>query len=775
MHSERIRLRGRVQGVGMRPTLYRLALRHGLRGQVHNDAQGVELCLYATSSAITAFLEALPAALPPLARLDTVERQRLEPSGPAPTGFGIAASPKRADSGGAGAVVLPDAASCPACIAESRDPAQRRYGYPFTNCTHCGPRLSIQNQVPWDRGATSMAPFALCAACAAEYADPADRRFHAEPVACPRCGPHCWLTDAQAVVLAEAASALAAAAASLRAGRIVAIKSLGGFHLAGDARDQALLARLRAGKQRPAKPLAVMVRDLAMLEGVVALDGPAVAALRDVAAPIVLLPRLPGCPWPEALAPGLEQLGVMLPSTPLQHLLFDQLDFPLVMSSGNRSGQPPCTDNAQALRELAGIADEFLLNNRDIVNRVDDSVVQLAAGRPRVLRLARGLAPAQHRHLWQAVPPILAMGAQLKASFALLRKRDWVLSSHIGDLEQAASLQDYASSLRRFCQLYDFAPEHVAVDAHPGYVSHRLGETLAAQHGARLIKVQHHHAHAVACLVEHGLAPSRGPWLAVCLDGLGYGENGELWGGEFLRVDYRGFTRLGRWRPAALIGGTAALREPWRNLYAVIAACGGWARFCAEQADGVCSALQTQPPQRLQAMLDQQINSPLCSSVGRSFDALAALLKLTPARLSFEGEAAMRVQAAAASSTDTQAYPCALTWRDGLLELDWRPMWAQIFADRRQAVSAPTVAARFHQGLAAAIVGACAQLASQFDCAPQVVLCGGVFQNRLLLEACERGLRAQDLQACCAAQVPSNDAGIALGQAFIAAAQVQSA
>ncbi len=768
MPAERIRLQGRVQGVGMRPTLYRLARERGLRGAIRNDGQGVELDLHGPAEGLEDFLAVLPGALPPLARLDAMQRQPLAQA--TPKTLAIEAS----TATGCGAVVLPDAATCPDCLAEIRDPRARRYRYAFTNCTHCGPRLSIQQRIPWDRPGTSMAGFGLCPACAAEYADPADRRYHAQPIACPDCGPRCELRDAQGAVLASGAPAIDAAAGLLRQGKILAIKGLGGFHLACDAREPGLLQRLRQRKRRPAKPLALMLRDLGAVERQVRLGDEARAWLVHPAAPIVLLPRRSDCGLPAELAPGLDQLGVMLPHTPLQHLLLEAFDGPLVMTSGNRAGEPPCVENDEARERLVEVADAFLLHDRPILNRVDDSLLQLVRGRPQVLRAARGFAPCQRRHASASIPPVLALGGQLKACFALLRERDWIVSQHIGDLEQADNLRDFEIALARYQTLFDFTPAAIAVDAHPAYLSRQLGRNLSRRFGLPLIAVQHHHAHAVSVLAEAGRQPEQGPWLALSCDGLGYGENGELWGGEFLSVNFESARRLGRWRPAALLGGVAGLREPWRNLYAVLDQLGGWTALSARYPGLARRLSWPQPPALLDQLLRDGEHCPPCSSLGRAFDALAWLLGLSPDRISYEAEAALRLQARAQQSTLPDRYTLVQDKVGDLWELDWRPLWRAMLDDAEAERSAAEIAGAFHRALAEGLVALAARILDEQGLGRDVVLCGGVFQNPLLLELCERALMARGLRALSAAELPGNDGGLALGQAWVAASRLKA-
>lgn len=767
MRIERIQLQGRVQGVGMRPMLLGLARQYALKGQIRNDGHGVELLLGGPAAALDAFLAALPLQLPRLARLDAVHRETVDTVGTLPSELSIVAS----DADGIGAIVLPDAASCEACVRETLHPGSRRQGYAFTNCTHCGPRLSIQAHIPWDRPHTTMARFGLCAACSAEYHDAQDRRFHAQPIACPQCGPQCQLQTPDGGLKRQGAQAVDETVLALKRGQIVAIKGLGGFHLACDATNPHAIDSLRRRKQRPSKPLAIMVRDRAMLDGLVSVNAMAGSCLESPAGPIMLLPRQRSCGLPDALAPGLEQLGVMLPTTPLHHLLLHGVGRPLVMTSGNVSGEPPCIENDEALMRLQAVADLFLVHDRPILNRLDDSVVQLVDEQTQVLRLARGLAPAQQPHEWADAKPVLALGGMLKSSFALLRARDLILSQHIGDLDRMRNLQDYENALQRYFGLYHFQPAAIAVDAHPGYPSHQLGRRMARTRRLPLICVQHHHAHAVAVMAEAGLRPDSGPRLAVCFDGLGYGDEGELWGGELLQVDFHRYSRLGRWRPAALIGGDAAQREPARNLLAVLDQLGGWADFAAEHPGPAGRLRWQQPPQQLLGLLQRGLNVLPSSSVGRNFDALAALLGLAPAQQSYEAEAALRVQAAASRARTVPSFEIELQICDGLLELDWRSLWRQLLAATAAQQPVEEMAAGYHQAIAKAVAQACRQLVDRAELPAEVVLCGGVFQNGLLLKLCRSALRAQGMNALFARAFPAGDGGLALGQAWVAAAR----
>jgi hydrogenase maturation protein HypF len=765
-----------VQGVGLRPTVWQLAREHGLRGWVGNDGAGVTAVLCGAQDAISGLIEALRRAPPPLARIDAIERVSVAIP-PDCTGFRIIESHTDAVHTG----IVPDAATCPECLAEILDPASRRFRYPFANCTHCGPRLSIIEAIPYDRATTTMRAFPMCAACAAEYGDPADRRFHAQPIACAACGPRVWLEPAH-----PDADAINTACTLLLAGGIVGIKALGGFHLACDATDAAAVARLRRTKRRDEKPFALMARDLDVIRRFALVTDADAAALGSVAAPIVVLeakaepPRdrpdvadvrsLPG------VAPGLTSLGFMLPSTPLHHLLLHGIDRPVVMTSGNLADEPQCIGSNEALTRLHGIADHILLHDRDIARRVDDSVVRVMGGAVRVLRRARGYAPAPLPLPpgFSTAPPLLAMGGELKNTFALLRDGEAVLSHHMGDLENAPTFVDYRRSIEQYRALFAHRPGVIAVDCHPDYLSTKHGHVLAAQEGLPVITVQHHHAHFAACLAENAVPLDSEPVLGVVLDGLGWGDDGTIWGGEFLLGDYGGFRRLACLKPVAMPGGAQAIREPWRNAYAHITEALRWPAFIAAYGHTeVARYLGEKPLSVLDGMIARSVNTPLSSSCGRLFDAVAAASGLCRDRALYEGQAAMMLEAVAdpaAANEERAAYPFAVaeTSPAALLHLDPTPMWHALLQDIAAGTPVPLIAGRFHAGLAIAIV----RMVATLHTSCRVALSGGVFQNKLLLELVTRRLTAQGLDVLTHRLVPANDGGLALGQAVVAAARV---
>ncbi len=761
-----MRVRGLVQGVGFRPTVWRLAVDAGLSGDVLNDAEGVLIRLSCSRDRLDRFAKDLRANMPPLARIDGIEiardAGRLETKG-----FAIAASAK----GVARTGILPDAATCRDCLDDITDPRNRRFRYAFTNCTNCGPRVSITRAIPYDRQNTAMAAFRMCVLCQKEYDDPANRRFHAQPNACPDCGPQLALVDRAGKPVAGDPIELAAGA--LMSGKILAIKGLGGFQLACDATSTAVVDILRSRKRRVAKPFALMARDLDQVACFVRLPAAAKAALTSAEAPIVLAERRGNAPPLAAgIAPGQNRLGFMLPNTPLHHLLLDQVGGPLVMTSGNLSNEPQVIDNDTALSRLGAIADLWLRHDRDIVNRLDDSVVQIMDGETRSLRRARGFAPAPlplHPGFARA-QPVLACGADLKNTFCLLKDGMSVVSQHMGDMENTRSHRDFRENLGLYSETHDFTPATVAVDAHPGYFSARIGAKLAALHDAQLIEVQHHHAHVAATLAEHGHGPDTQPVLGVVLDGSGYGADGTIWGGEFLLADFRDYRRLAHFAPLALAGGEQATQQPWRNTFAhLLAVYGPDPLAKIERQYGalpILKDLRAKPTAMLAQMIEAKLNAPLASSAGRLFDAVAAALGICFDQIDFEGQAAMHLQSMAEQHPkETGAYPV----KTGPI-LEWHGLWHGLLADIAAAVPAPVIAARFHNSLCNAVLGQVHAL-SELHQYSAVVLTGGVFQNRLLLTRIKDGLIAQGFEVLTPRRFPANDGGISLGQATVTAAR----
>ena len=782
--SLEVRVRGRVQGVGFRPTVWRLSRALGLCGEVFNDSEGVFIRLWGAEQQITIFLDRLRQEPPVLARIDSVECT--EGRGNMPPDFRIAPSVE----GRAHTQIAPDAAICRACAAEILNSRERRANYPFTNCTHCGPRLTIVTEIPYDRANTTMAPFPMCAACEAEYTDPGDRRFHAEAIACGACGPRIALRrlDGHAPDLEKLSGeeCLATARRLIMSGAILALKGLGGYHLACDATNFDAVSRLRRLKRRDAKPFALMARDLGVIRDYCAVGEEEERLLISSAAPIVLLNTRGGKRLPPVVAPSLNALGFMLPTTPLHLLVMQGFAGPLVMTSGNLSDEPQAIDDNDARERLAAIASYALVHDRRIANRVDDSIVRVMAGRARVLRRARGYAPAPLRlpSGFESAPQLLAFGGELKAAFCLLKDGEATLSQHQGDLEDERTLDDYRKNLALYARLFDHRPVAFVVDSHPDYVSSKFAREQGLATSTPVMEAQHHHAHVAACLAENGRPLDAPPVLGVVLDGLGFGDDGTIWGGEFLLADYRGYQRLGALRPVPMPGGAQAVREPWRNLYAHLAALMDWPEFARHfsQLD-LCAELSKRPLPTLEAMMRSGVNSPMASSCGRLFDAVAAALDICPDRQAYEGETGARLEAIVDESElrngdEAHCYSFSLSLRSpaGPQYLEPATMWRALLDDLMTRAPPPIIAARFHKGLAAAIVAMTKQLAQNdsvrarlFD---TVALSGGCFQNHILFAEVLRRLEQAGFKVLTHAEVPANDGGLALGQAAIGAARL---
>lgn len=794
MRQEEIRVRGTVQGVGFRPTVYRLAKAYGLKGNVCNDGEGVLIRVAGQAESIEAFVQQLQTECPPLARIEEViRRPDLNPLNL--EDFVITSSINSAVH----TSIAADAATCPQCQQETLNPFERWYRYPFTNCTHCGPRLSIVRAVPYDRVNTSMAKFLMCPDCAKEYERVENRRFHAQPVACHACGPKAWLerTDGQPITASmfSMLDDVDAVCTLLQKGFIVGIKGIGGIHLACDATNETAVQLLRDRKQRYHKPFALMARDLQVIEEYCTPNSQEKQLLASPIAPIVLMESSGKKQIAPSVAPGQKTLGFMLPYTPLHHLILKRMNRPIVLTSGNLSDEPQCIDNDEAREKLGKIADYFLLHNRDIVNRVDDSVARVVAGKIQVLRRARGMAPTPIRlpSGFKNAPQILAMGGELKNTFCLLRDGQAILSQHLGDLENAAAFQAYQETLNLYLNLFAHKPEAIALDLHPEYLSTKFGKELAAANQLTSYNIQHHHAHIAACMAENGIPlNSSSLLLGVALDGLGYGDDATLWGGEFLLADYRKFKRLATFKPVAMIGGEQAIYQPWRNTYAQLTASFDWNYL--EQKYGeleLIKFLNKKPRNLLNQMLDRGINSPLSSSCGRLFDAVAAAIDICREECSYEGQAAIEMEAIVDinilnNDEETLAYPFQIVTLEESREfvlcrdvtsnistfyIEPQPMWEALLADLQQKIPQSIIAAKFHKGLAKAIAAMVNQLCSHLGI-HQVVLTGGVFQNRILLEQVSGYLQASELTVLTHSLVPPNDGGISLGQAVIAAAQM---
>ena len=867
-----IRAHGLVQGVGFRPTVWRLAQQHGLRGHVLNDGEGVLILAIGVPDRLQRFLDDLKSQPPVLARIDGLI---CEPAmfQDIPCGFTILASATGSVTTG----ILPDASTCADCLAEIFDPVARRYRYPLTNCTHCGPRLTIQERIPYDRSGTTMSRFALCPACAAEYENPRDRRFHAQPIACHACGPKVWLerTDHNQIAIQALTrlDAVDAACTLLQQGRIVAIKGLGGMQLACDATREEAVSRLRRKKARDGKPFALMARDLRVIRDYCEVSEQEQSLLESPAAPMVILERRlstglahiihdgssrnrqgatrdghteapaaeahlkqyveaasdeparqhadkphaglsqPGHPLlpdsngshggcsrsghelcglePElpstiapSVAPGLRTLGFMLPNTALHHLLLQRMDHPIVLTSGNRSDEPQWIDNEEAKAHLGDMADSFLLHDRPIAHRVDDSVVKVMGGAARIFRRSRGYAPAPILlpFGFAEALPVLALGGELKSTFCLLQDGRAILSHHIGDLNDPLTLADYQRAMAQYRRLFVHSPAVLAIDRHPEYRSSKIGRELAATERSTLREVQHHHAHIAACLAEHGVPLEHPPVLGIALDGLGYGDDGTFWGGEFLLADYRTAKRVATFRPVALLGGEQAIREPWRNTYAHLMATFGWECFARHYGGlDLHRYLAGKPRALLDRMIARGINSPLASSCGRLFDAVAAAVGICRDRAGYEGQAAVELEQQVDRRTleeedEASAYPFAISSlkETELPALDPSAMWKALLDDLLRRTPVSTMAARFHKGLARAICAVADQATRGEDggrAIRQVALSGGVFQNQTLFELVVTGLEALGVHVLAHSEIPCNDGGLALGQAVIAAAQ----
>ncbi len=805
--AERLRVRGTVQGVGFRPTVWRIATELGVLGSVINDTQGVLIIAVAKPEVLAQFAQRVRSQAPPLARIEAFERTGVDLPAELPLNFhiGISQGSQRADA--VATVVAADAATCAACVAEIFDPFGRRFRYPLTNCTHCGPRLSFVTGVPYDRPQTTMASFGMCAACRAEYESPADRRFHAQPIACHACGPKVQLKrlDGRAFTIDTSTflDDCDAAGTLLARGQLVAIKGLGGYQLACDATQPEAVARLRALKRREAKPFALLAASVEAVREWCQVSELEALALESSAAPIVLLQRRATLPKPgiaAAVAPGLNTLGFMLPSTGMQHLVLRRMKRPIVLTSANLSDEPQAI-TLDELRQRFGSGIAFVLDHeRDIARRVDDSVVRVVDGAQRVQRRARGQAPAPIALPpgFERAPRVLAYGGELKNTFCLLRDAQALLSPHIGNLADAATHADYRRALHDLQAFFAFTPQLRACDAHPEYLSTKLAHDDAARDGGDAVEVLHHHAHIAACLVDNGW-PLDGPAvLGVALDGLGYGENRELWGGEFAIVDYRQFERRATFKPVALLGGEMAVHEPWRNTYAQLMAEMKWPAFAMNYGElELHTVLANKPRALLDAMLDKQVNSPLASSCGRLFDAAAAAMGLCREHAAYEGQGAVEMEALVdlevlAFEDEELGYPFAIPRLKGshMPYIEPLAMWSALLGDLVLKTPVPTMAARFHKGLARVIVKMVDKLVTSYNDAQanaqtnkptyektplptlrHVALSGGVFQNKLLLERVSTSLRAAGYEVLTHHRVPCNDGGLALGQAAVAAAR----
>jgi hydrogenase maturation protein HypF len=761
--SKRITVTGVVQGVGFRPFVYRLAHDHELAGWVLNHSGGVDIEVEGQPDALEAFLRDLSAKAPPLARIERVAAEDVPTNGHRT--FEIRHSVAQA---GRYQLISPDIATCPDCLRELLDPDDRRYRYPFTNCTNCGPRFTIIADVPYDRPKTTMHVFPMCPDCQAEYDDPLDRRFHAQPNACPVCGPHVWLERSEQSTflsssLPDGIDEIQAAAHLLQNGAILAIKGLGGFHLACDATDADAVARLRGRKRRPSKPLAVMVATLDEVRRHCEVNDEEEALLTSPQCPIVLLRRKPGSNIVREVAPGNNTLGVMLPYTPLHHLLLRDVGRPLVMTSGNLSEEPIAKDNDEARRRLSHLCDYLLLHNRDIYARYDDSV-WLVEEAPQPLRRSRGYAPYPIKlpfQTWQ----ILAVGAELKNTFCFTKENYAFLSQHIGDMENLETLEHFETSLALYQRLFRLEPEVIAHDLHPDYLATKFASRFTP-HASRL-PIQHHHAHIASCLADNGWLPDDGPVIGVAWDGTGLGDDGHIWGGEFIIADYAQYTRAAHLEYLPLPGGDAATRNPYRialaYLYALL-------NLPPIEARHLPPALRHVSPTELgllQQQIDRGLNTPLTSSAGRLFDAASALLGVCT-HATYEAQAAIELEMAAeGDAVGWPPYPFDLDQENGPWLIRLQETFSALSADLQAGVPVPQMSARFHATMAQIIVQTCQRLTEETGLRT-VALSGGVFQNRRLQQATVPQLQTAGFDVLLHRQVPTNDGGLSLGQALIA-------
>ncbi len=740
-----LRVRGTVQGVGFRPSVHRIAKLAGLAGFVRNDSEGVWIEVEGDAKAVSRFPQLLRSGAPPLSRIDAIEIAELPPVGE--NEFRVVAS---AEQQSVRAIVPADAATCEWCLQELFDPADRRYRYPFINCTDCGPRYTIVRDVPYDRARTTMDAFPLCEACRAEYEDPANRRFHAEPNACPVCGPRLEFAKPGGVS-ASRDEALAEAVREIAAGKIVAVKGLGGFLLAVDATNEEAIERLRRRKHRPHKPFALMARSMEHVARIAEVTEVARRALSCPARPIVLLPSRPGSTVAPSVAPGLTEIGVMLPYTALHALLLADGPPLQVMTSGNLSEEPIAKDNAQALEKLSGVADAFLLHNRNIHTRADDSVLRIVAGAAQPIRRSRGFVPEPITLPFDSVP-VLAVGAELKNAVCMTRGGEAFLSPHVGDLENPEAARFFEEVIGKLKRLLAVEPAAVAHDLHPDYFSTRW----AAASRLPREPVQHHHAHIASCLAEHGRT---GRAIGIAFDGTGCGPAGELWGGEILVADLSAFRRLGHLRPLRLPGGEAAIREPWRVAAAAL--------LDAGEGLDLLFGIDARRLAGVRQLLERNVRAPAATGAGRWFDAAAALCGFF-GPVTYEGQAAAELESLA-GRCDAEPYPFELGDPVGAapFEVDLRPVVQQIASDLRDGVRVPIISARFHETLARAMQKS-SRRARELTGIATAAFSGGCFQNRLLTERAKELLESDGFEVLVHRRVPPNDGGLALGQAAVA-------
>lgn len=785
IRQEQIRVRGTVQGVGFRPAVYRLAIECDLAGEVFNDSDGVCIRVAGTGLNIDRFLDRLRTEIPPLASVKSIERRDFD--GSLPAGFRIVAS----GTGPVRTEVAADATTCADCLAETLDPENRRYLYPFTNCTHCGPRLSIVRAIPYDRQFTSMNSFPMCHECQLEYQGPGNRRFHAQPNACHRCGPRIWLegetgNEFRCSEQPRSERVLHEIERLLLDGKILAIKGIGGFHLACDASNDNTVARLRKAKHRFEKPFALMARDLEVVSRYCNVSSVEQILLASTASPIVLMAKSGADELAPNVAPKQNTYGFMLPYTPLHHLIVRGLSTPIVLTSGNVSDEPQCVSNDDARKRLGSLADVLVLHNRDIVNRLDDSVTRIIGGKPQVLRRARGYAPAPVRlpKGFENSPGIIAFGGELKNTFCFVQGGSAILSQHLGNLENPAAYTAYGNAMELFERLFEHSPDAIAVDMHPEYLPTKLGKNRAEKKEIPVYEIQHHHAHVAACMADNQLPLDTPAVLGVTLDGLGFGDDSSLWGGEFLLADYRSYQRIGTFEPIPMPGASKAILEPWRMAYAYLQHLFDWDALVERYAElPFFSHVAEKPVDVLQQAIARHLNCPMSSACGRLFDAVASAMGVRHT-ISYEAQGAIELEALIGGKTHDErkegivgAYKFTINKHGSVPFISSRTMWAALLEDLRKELPLDIVSRRFHHGLADIVVEMVDCLGDRKDNQWQnrIALSGGVFQNKVLNELVISQLIDRRYEVYTHQNVPTNDGGLSLGQAAIAAARAVSA
>jgi hydrogenase maturation protein HypF len=754
-HRLRITLKGLLQGIGFRPFVYRLATLYQQAGWVANDTTYVVIEIEGEPAQQALFLSALQTQVPGCGHISEISQQPLPPLHE--TTFQLKASLSLDET--KSAFVCPDIAVCASCVAELFDPQNRRYGHPFISCCHCGPRYSFMQQLPYDRCNTSLRDFPLCPACLAEYQDPSNRRFHAQTIACHDCGSQLNFHDTQGKLLAQKQEALTATIAALKEGKIVAVKGVGGFQLLVDATNQAAVLRLRQRKQRQSKPFALMVSSMAQAETLADLNKIERQVLQSAAAPIVLIKAKISSLIADAVAPSQALLGLMLPYTPIQHLILHAMQTPLIATSANRHSEPICIDNSQAMEKLAAVADFFLCHDRAILRPLDDSIVRVIAGKPTVLRRARGYVPTPVT-LKHTIPATLAVGGQLKNTVAIAQNQQVLLSQHLGDLEQLETAQQFEKIIADLSAFYNIQPQQVVCDTHPDYVSSQFAQRLSLP----VQTVQHHYAHILSCMAEHGLEP---PVLGVAWDGTGLGTDNQLWGGEFLSVTANGFQRVAHCRPFPLVGGFQAIKEPRRMALGLLYSCFGEDLFSSHYAE-LLQHFSGNELKLLPSMLKKGLNCPQTTSIGRLFDGIASLLNLCQIS-EFEGQAAMALEQAAMLETSNECYPFDFI-DNAVLVIDWQPLLLGVLADLNRLTTAQ-IAAKFHHTLAQIIFAVAEYKPNRFlkpvrsELLP-LVLSGGCFQNAYLVAAIEKLNTQYHYPLFRHQTIPPNDGGLALGQIY---------